>query len=184
VNIGVRHILPVYFGFAIVAASGCVHLLRTQVQARLANWAVAALVLWMAATSLASHPDYLPYFNLLAGAEPERILVDSDLDWGQDMKRLGERLREVHAQQVTFNPFIVAYLEAVHGFPPIQETNPQMPSPGWNAVSLTVLKTDRLGLGDTYPELQLWPNLIKPTERVGKSTLLYYFPPGSIPAPQ
>jgi len=184
INIGVRHILPVYFGFVIVASWACVQLVRSWPRSRLANGTVTAMLLWMAVTSLLSHPDYLPYFNLLAGSEPERILVDSDLDWGQDMKRLGERLREVHAPEVTFNPFISAYLEAVHGFPPIRETNPQMPSPGWDAVSLTVLKTARLGLDDQYPELRLWPDLIQPAERVGKSTLLYYFPPGSIPAPQ
>ena len=42
-----------------------------------------------------NHPDYLAYFNELAGDEPERILADSDLDWGQDMLRLSARLREV-----------------------------------------------------------------------------------------
>ena len=70
------------------------------------------------------------------------------------------------------------------GFPLIRETNPWRPSPGQDAVSLTVLKTARLGLDDQYPELRLWPDLIQPAERVGKPTLLYYFPPGSIPAPQ
>ena len=44
--------------------------------------------------SLAAHPDYLAYFNALAGDDPERIVVDSDLDWGQDIKRLGQRLRD------------------------------------------------------------------------------------------
>ena len=32
--------------------------------------------------------------------EPERIVVDSDLDWGQDIKRLGQRLRELKAAAV------------------------------------------------------------------------------------
>ena len=38
--------------------------------------------------SAMAHPDYIAYFNELAGTHPERILVDSDLDWGQDMNRL------------------------------------------------------------------------------------------------
>ena len=52
------------------------------------------------------------------------------------------------------------------------------PSPGWNAVSLTYLKVARLGLWNSYPQLQLWPEYTKPTERVGKGVLLWYFPYG------
>jgi 4-amino-4-deoxy-L-arabinose transferase-like glycosyltransferase len=179
INIGVRHILPVYIGFSIVAAAGMLRLLDLSRTAKWAGWALGLLLLWMVATSAFSHPDYLPYFNALAGDEPENVLVDSDLDWGQDMKRLSKRLQDLGATRVTFNPFIVAYLEAVHGFPPIQPMDPQTPSPGWNAVSLTMLKTTRLGLYDEHPEAKLWPEYIKPTEKVGKGVLLWYFPPAS-----
>ena len=34
------------------------------------------------------HPDYIVYFNELAGGRPERIRVDSDLDWGQSLNEL------------------------------------------------------------------------------------------------
>ena len=145
---------------------------------------MSALVLWMIATSALAHPDYIPYCNALAGNEPEKILVDSDLDWGQDMKRLSKRLHEVGATEVTFNPFIVAYLEAVHGFPPIHPTDPLTPSPGWNAVSLTVLKLARLGLYDDHPEVELWPDRIRPTEKVSPGVWLWYFPPAATPAVQ
>jgi 4-amino-4-deoxy-L-arabinose transferase-like glycosyltransferase len=179
INIGVRHILPVYIGFSIVAAVGAGHLLEMSRTATWAGWTLSVLLLWLIATSALSHPDYIPYFNALAGDEPEKILVDSDLDWGQDMKRLSKRLKEVGARQVAFNPFIVAYLEAVHGFPPIQPTDPVTPSPGWNAVSLTELKTTRLGLYDDHPEVQLWPDQIRPTEKVSPGVWLWYFPPNA-----
>ena len=100
INIGVRHVLPLYIGFSVVAAAGAVRLME---RADKAGWAAAALglaLIWMAATSVLSHPDYLPYFNALAGDEPEKIAVDSDLDWGQDINRLGQRLREVGAREV------------------------------------------------------------------------------------
>ncbi|HWC96439.1 MAG TPA: glycosyltransferase family 39 protein [Candidatus Sulfopaludibacter sp.] len=177
INIGLRHILPVYVGMSIVAAAGLVRLLDLMPHAKWAAWTLGIILVWSAGTSLLSHPDYIPYFNFFAGSEPENIVADSDLDWGQDMKRLAEKLHEVHATHVTFNPFIVAYLEQVHGFPPIQQMDPENPSPGWNAVSLTVLKVARLGLEDKEPGVQLWPEHIAPTARVGKTTLLYYFPP-------
>jgi hypothetical protein len=52
----------------------------------------------------------------------------------------------------------------------------QRPSRGWNAVGVTCWKELRLGLGDKHPEAALWPDRIEPTERVGKSMLLYYVP--------
>ena len=81
VNYGVRHVLPVYMGFSIVAALAVVRLVQTGKWARVA---AGALVLWMAVSGAIRHPDYLAYFNELAGSEPEKVLVDSDLDWGQD----------------------------------------------------------------------------------------------------
>jgi hypothetical protein len=53
------------------------------------------LLLWFAAESLAIWPHYLAYFNQLAGGPKNgyRHLVDSSLDWGQDLKGLGRWLK-------------------------------------------------------------------------------------------
>jgi hypothetical protein len=178
INIGVRHVLPVYLGFSLLAAAAAMHLLEL---GRARKWvpAVAALlVLWLAASSLLSRPDYLAYFNELAFGQPENILVDSDLDWGQDVKRLATRLHEAGAQRLTWVPLQVTDFEKEFGFPPIDMRMDVLhPSPGWNAVSMTVLKQRRLGLWDSYPEVTVWPDRITPTEKVGKSIWLWYFPP-------
>ena len=174
INIGVRHILPVYIGLSIVAADGT----RRMWEQRWARIPVVVLLVWFAASSLASHPDYLPYFNELAGDAPEKILVDSDLDWGQDMKRLGRRLQEVGAREVTFKPLVLADFERALGFPRVLPMDPAAPSPGWNAVSLTWWKTRRFGWGEAHPEVPVWPERMPPGERIGKGTMLWYFPPG------
>jgi hypothetical protein len=176
IDIGIRHILPVYIGMAPVAAAGLSYLFEFSRTRRWAGVAVVGLVAWFAAGSLMSHPDYIPYFNFLAGEHPEDITVDSNLDWGQDMKRLSARLREVGAKEVSFSQFFYGDLEREHGFPPIHDMDPLRPSPGWNAVNLTTLKLTRLGLWDQYPNLQVWPNYTAPTERVGHGILLWYFP--------
>ena len=174
INIGVRHILPVYLGFSVTAAVGAVWLSRQSSTARWALWILGALLVWHGATSLISHPDYIPYTNLLAGNYPEKILVDSDLDWGQDMNRLSERLRELGVRQVAFNPFNMGFWEEYHGFPTITLMQPTRPSPGWNAASLTHMLSGRLGLYDQFPKAKLWTTGVPPTERVGKTTYLWY----------
>jgi 4-amino-4-deoxy-L-arabinose transferase-like glycosyltransferase len=180
INIGLRHVLPMYIGCAVLAGAGAVSLLESASRRKWAALLLAVLVAWMGLSSLLSHPDYLPYFNELAGSHPENILVDSDLDWGQDMKRLGARLRALGAHQLTYVPlFYTSYKE--YGFPPVSDRMDVLnPQPGWTAVSLTVLKQRRMGLWDTYPDVVPWPDRIPPTERVGKSILLWYFPePGA-----
>jgi len=176
INIGVRHILPVYFGVSLLTAGAVAEWFERPPRA----WtrpATGVLALWFAGSSLFCHPDYLAYTNLLAGSSPEKILADSDLDWGQDMKRLSARLREVGAKEVAFSPIVLADFEGDMGFPRMTESNPVAPAPGWNAVSLSYWKVRRLGLLETHPEVTLWPDRVAPGERVGKGVMLWYFPP-------
>ena len=168
INIGLRHVLPVYVGFSLLAAVAVMKLLEA---GRTQKWLwglLSALVLWMAASSALCHPDYIPYFNELAGTEPENILVDSDLDWGQDIKRLATRLHEVGATSIAWTGFVWAELEEQHGFPRIRPLSRFRPEPGWSAVGVTLLKGHRT---------PLWGEEIKPHWRIGKSIYLWYFPP-------
>jgi hypothetical protein len=177
INIGVRHILPVYFGFALLTASALRDWLE---EAHTRKWLVGALgvaMLWFTGASLLAQPDYLAYTNELAGSAPEKVLADSDLDWGQDMKRLSARLREVGATQVAFSPTIVADFEGEMGFPKVVQSSPVIPSIGWNAVSLSLWKVRRMGLLETHPEVTLWPDRVAAGERIGKGVMLWYFPP-------
>ena len=176
INIGVRHILPIYMGLSIAAAAGAVHVLSEPRAPKWLRYGLLLAALWFTGSSLLSHPDYLAYFNELAGAEPEKILVDSDLDWGQDVKRLSERLREVGAPAVNYAVFASGSLEKEHGFPPSYPIQPDQPGPGWNAVGVSNWKLLRLGAGGNL-NIHIWPDRVRPLERVGKSILLYYFQP-------
>jgi len=57
--------------------------------------AAAALGIWLAVSVGMVHPHHLAYFNEAVGgpANGYRWLVDSNLDWGQDLKTLGAELR-------------------------------------------------------------------------------------------
>jgi 4-amino-4-deoxy-L-arabinose transferase-like glycosyltransferase len=180
INIGVRHILPVYIGISMIAAVAAFRLPQL-LPGRWGKIALAVLLLWFAGSSLLAHPDYLPYFNELAGSQPEKILVDSDLDWGQDLKRLARRLQELGVGHVAFRSTLVSEAKE-QGLPPLTAQSPFAPSPGWNAVSLTYWKLLRMGLmsitfdgklTNLYPDRTLWPDQVPRGELVGKSILLW-----------
>jgi hypothetical protein len=63
---------------------------------RWAYGAVAALVAFVAVSSLRTYPFYLPYSNEAFGgpAKTRLRLHDANVDWGQDLGRLADRLRE------------------------------------------------------------------------------------------
>jgi 4-amino-4-deoxy-L-arabinose transferase-like glycosyltransferase len=172
INIGTRHILPIYFCFALLSAAF--------VWDRFERWApkvVLALVVWIVVSGAWQSPDYIAYFNELAGTEPERILADSDLDWGQDMKRLGAQLAKLRAQQVAFTPFFGVDPSKYAGFPQVTRGNPLQPDYGWNALSITFWKSYKMGLIGAQPPLDPWPDRMKPVQRVGRGMFLYYVAP-------
>ena len=86
-NIGHRHLLPIY-PVLFIATGALAPAVRT---AGRGAWAVvAALLVWHAAESWRVRPHFLAYFNQIVGG-PEngwRHLVDSSLDWGQDLPGL------------------------------------------------------------------------------------------------
>ena len=186
VNIGLRHILPIYSGLSILAALGLQKLLR---DAPRKLWAAALAVLmplWLLISGAAQHPNYLPYFNVLADLKtdgrPERIVVDSDLDWGQDTIRLARRLKELGATEVSYNTLNLTAERLVvwPGLPAVHNINPVRPHEGWTAVSPTLWMVREYGLQHRYPDIHPWFTYLQPKERVG-SLMLYYVPPGSIP---
>ena len=94
-NIGVRHILPVYPFLSVLAAAGAWRLAKAQ---RAAAIVVGSLLVLHAASSLRAYPNYIPYSNELWGG-PSRtyeVLTDSNADWGQGLPAAKHYL-ETHA---------------------------------------------------------------------------------------
>jgi hypothetical protein len=85
VNIGNRHLLPVY-PLLIVWVSRVAAAPLSRVRLGL----LSLLGVWYLVGALLIHPHYLAYFNELAGGPDRgwRYLTDSNVDWGQDTKRL------------------------------------------------------------------------------------------------
>ncbi|MFE2416053.1 ArnT family glycosyltransferase [Streptomyces hokutonensis] len=89
-DFGTRYAIFVPMFLAVAAA--CVPLLRW----RWAALSTAVLVAFVAVSSLRTFPYYLPYSNEAFGGPAKTYLRlhDSNVDWGQDLGRLADRLHE------------------------------------------------------------------------------------------
>jgi len=89
-QIGHRHLLPIY-PFLFLAAGEAGAALWSW-RARLGPLLASVLALGYAGGTLRQHPHHLAYLNELGGGSANgwRLLVDSNLDWGQDLKRLAD----------------------------------------------------------------------------------------------
>jgi hypothetical protein len=191
IDIGIRHIEPIWIGLSITSSLGFRQLLQWTRNGIASALSGGALIGWLVLSVAYHHPDYVAYFNGFAGSKPELIMVDSNYDWGQDLRLLAKRLRALGAQNVSlaitedagYGPQThYAYLEAWYGLPPAQQVNTCAPAPGWNVVSTTVEKSLSYWAGARYyrgPGTPVeWYEQVTPTERLGP-LLLYDIPPDS-----
>jgi Dolichyl-phosphate-mannose-protein mannosyltransferase len=87
VNIGIRHILPVYpFLFVLASRLATVRFRHDW----LAQFLIALAVIFTAVSAVRAAPHQLAYFNEIVGGPDQgyRYLSDSNLDWGQDLNGL------------------------------------------------------------------------------------------------
>ena len=170
-SIGLRQILPVYPLAAVTAGYGAWWLLQESRRARPQAAVGAIMLLWQLSSAVRAYPDFLPWFNVAGGNHPDRIVVGSDLDWGQDLFRLADTV-----QARGIDSLALAYYgsadPAMH-FAHVRPLAPDEHPAGWVAASVAVIK----GLGVPGDRGFGWLDTIPPAARVGASIRLYHFPP-------
>ena len=177
INLGVRHVLPLYPFLAMTAGAGAAVLIESR--KRVAVAAGLALLVWHLVSSAAAHPDYLAYFNELAGGHPERILAESDIDWGQDVKRLSIAARALHVPEIHIAYFGTADLNR-YGLPPWKPLEFYRPVTGWVAISVERLMLASQAVAVVNHRSEggyAWLLAHQPVARAGKSIWIYYIQP-------
>jgi hypothetical protein len=159
-NAGMRHLLPLYpFLFVFAAA-----MLLEGLGPRWRGIAAVAGAALLALESASIHPHYLAFFNLLAGgpAAGQHILVDSNLDWGQDLKNLKSYMAERQIPEVCISYFGMAepdYYGVHHRpLPPIADSSAARDLDCVAAISATRLALEReryAGLADLQPDARI-----------------------------
>jgi 4-amino-4-deoxy-L-arabinose transferase-like glycosyltransferase len=182
-NIGYRHLLPMLPFLYIFAAVTVWAVLgrRASVILRVAAFAAPLLLLLI---SLVTWPNYISYFNLLAGGDGWRLLSDSNVDWGQDLPALaawqansGESVylsyfgtAHPSAYGVAGVPILTWAASPEQGNPARQAYNSADPAPGWYAISVTNLHGVVLGeQRDAYAYFRER----EPAVKLGGSIFLY-----------
>jgi hypothetical protein len=167
-NIGLRYLLPVFPFLYLLLGSLFAR------PGRLATAAAALALSYYAATDLAVHPSQLAYFNPASGGPQSghRWLLDSNLDWGQDLYRLPPALESLGVRE----PIYLLYFGHVdpHLYGISYQLLPREPVEGVLAVSVTYLagfsypvlgpdgRSERVG-----PDRALWLRDHQPIARLG-----------------
>lgn len=97
VNMGIRHVLPVYPLLIVLAAAGAAVLVQ---RSRAGAIIGVALICFHVVSSLWSAPGQISYANELAGGPNNlyKLLVDSNLDWGQSDAQLTTYIKSHHPE--------------------------------------------------------------------------------------
>ncbi len=200
-NIGVRHVLPT-FPFIYIMVSRYITLwLRSHESADPKTWflwlkniyqlyiasvpkylLVLFLLLWLILDTVTVFPHFMPYYNELAGGTRNgwKIAVDSNYDWGQDLKRLAKYVEKNKIEKIAVDYFGGGNPKYYLGDKYEQWWSSRGPASGWFAISATFRQG---AFGKTAPgfirkpeDSYEWLKQYPPVAQIGYSIFLYKLP--------
>jgi hypothetical protein len=182
-NLGMRHVLPVYpplFAFAGLS------------MAKAWEWrpgpacAAAMLILGvLAAESGSAYPDYIPFFNILAGGNRGGLALssDSNLDWGQDLPLLAACQRS-HPDTKLYLDYFGSADPSYYGIRYTQVERGSKDAAPWKLINepgvLAISATRLQGTYGAKPNgVPVWSVLwgLRPLDVLGGSIYLFRVPP-------
>jgi len=187
VTLGNRHLLPIYPFLIVWVAEAGRNFRLTPFNRYKAL--LATLVAWQVIGTLLVYPNFLTYFNELSGGPKNgyRYLVDSNFDWGQDLKTLAA-FRERHAKEPLYVSYYgtadpryylrdVIYLPCYPELPdtPIADLA-SIPRGSLVAISATILMSTDMEGDDPNIDLLNKLRQMEPEERLGNSILVFRMP--------
>ncbi len=184
--LGYRYLLPILPFIFVYSAD----VIKSALKIRWQQIVIVILIAWQVIGTLRYYPYYLTFFNEVVGGPDQGryILIDSNLDWGQDLASLKQYVDGHQIDQLKFS-YAGATPPEVYGLktealPPVYPAMrdqgawwlhtfyPADPSPGWYAISVNPLMTDNYGyFRDRVP-----------SAIIGNSIYLYQVQPQGQPA--
>ena len=199
-NIGVRHLLPVFPFTYILVVFLIYQGLKSISQIKLRKMAaifLCFLFVWYIFSSISAFPHYLSYYNKLGGGTQQgyKIAGDSNYDWGQDFYRLlafveKEKIEKIHLdyfggedeeywlgeKYIRLNPKEIGD-ESKDSSSPFADAQIKEPPKGWLAVSVNQLMGGITEPGPRFDQETGYYNWLKeytPLARAGHSIFIYF----------
>jgi len=161
ISIGLRHILPIYpFLFVFCGRAG-------NLGKKMIYFFVFVLMIWYMFSSIAIFPNYLAYFNEIVGPDNgHNYLIDSNIDWGQDLKGLKQYMVKNNLDNIT-----LAYFgKDSTDYRKIEYDELQCyPTNGIIAISVNLLQ----GFTEEQAACTKWLKGHKPVTKIGYSIFVY-----------
>lgn len=169
INIGVRHIFPIFpFIFIIVARIIC---LLIKQKKQIIKIILLGIIVFYIINSLLIYPNYLAHFSYQFGGPNYGYyyLLDSNLDWGQDAKKLSRYMEKNNIPEIYFAYFgvtnLAEYNISVKRLPTIDQAQEISEINGFVAISATRLYSE----DGAYA----WLRPLRPVDKIGYSIFIY-----------
>ncbi len=194
INIGVRHLMPIY-GFVFILLSGQLIDISKKINKKFLLTAYHLLLTiflgWYLFENLKIFPHYLTYFNQTALFRPSWVsegqvggghlyVVDSNIDWGQDAKRLADWVDKNNISKISLDYFGWSdagyYLKNKYvwinagKYKNSREFLADNPDGGYIAVS----KSFFMGSRENSEKSYAWLDSYKPVADIGNSIFVWY----------
>jgi len=192
-NIGVRHLIPTYPFAVFLVSVGMAYLIKRSrnygseirgLKSIIPYSLFLILVILMAGQIYLvsqNYPHFLTYFNESVGGPSNayKTVVDSNLDWGQDLKRLGNFVADNKINKIEVDYFgwadplyyLKDHVEWLHAgkYRSAAEFKAKNDSDGWLAVSATFKQNSKQNPATSYD----WLDAYQPVATIGNSIFVY-----------
>jgi len=171
-NIGIRHLMPtvpfviLFIGKSLKRYLAGQHLTKQAV-------AIAVIVIVLIADVVRYYPQYIAYFNFLVPREDRyKYMIDSSLDWGQDLYRLKKYIEDNNIESIKVDyfggsvpPYYIKQSSEWH--------SSYGPTTGWIAISATYFQSSKLYGPKEGKWSYQWLEQYQPEAIIGGSILVY-----------
>ncbi len=174
-NIGIRHLMPTVPFVLLLIGYGLNEIWESK--SKIGRYFAGGLVAFLIVSTLSYFPSYIGYFNEAVPRDQRyNYLVDSSLDWGQDLLRLKKYVDDNNINDIKVDYFggsVPSYY-----IPESRKWHSSYgPTTGWLAISATFYQSSKL-YGEKEGKWSYgWLDVFEPVAEIGGSILVFNITP-------
>jgi len=180
-NIGIRHLIPtVPFVLLLIG-----YFIRKNFAIGSKRWLqiiIIILLIYLPVSTLLNYPNFIAYFNELTPRDQRyQRLVDSSLDWGQDLLRLKQFVDDNNIDNIKVDYF-GGSVPSYYLPQAVAWHSEYGPTTGWLAISATFYQSSKLAGPKEHKWSYEWLDDYRPVKIIGGSILIFHITPEELGA--